>query len=914
MVNMTPLEMKEWYSTLDSEMASIPVSVAVRNGKTSGKSEGKAALELKQKQVWDDNDAVTAKRIIRSLSLQTSLKRPLYGQDGKPTKYMIALKNRGFDPSKQIPISEAISLSDFERLIRDSFNSCFKYEYWITDIFPVEKQVAAERDGCYYIVNYTTNPDGTLSWSEFTEAEWLIVPMDIVSVVENTISDFTMSSPIEVLTIPSHSSEVEVREGKNVIQWDIVVIRSGPSHNGWIWTPEVLQQSVQEGVYENAPMLNRTDFDHIKESEPASQVGFISNARFDPSDNTVKAKANWYSEYYPHYLDKKFRESIKNGESNKVMPEFSITGNVSLSRENVRQPIKINKIRSVDPVSEASSGGIAISIQEARNFNQQKKEQKMPRTAAAAAKIINMIEANKNLDALKKAVEADTTIDIAEGDLIDIVIGQLEVMAPELFADDPTFKDELMKNEKLLGKLLIMYMKKEEKVEPEHTPEPPPVPVQEAKKDDGVIKYLMDNILSNSGISEKSSQRIRSSFAGRKDNITVAEVQEAVNFYKELESDFSKSNDGVRITKDNADNLKSAVIDFFFQNVNDNSIRKDIREARGLPITVERRGTIRSLKDLYRLLSNDTNLTFGMDIAEAMDTGLATTLLTYGMQHRMLYEFQMSTMYQSFRSICNIIPRFDFKKNETVTTGGFANFATVPKSNTYPTLTQSGSSVENYTLIKRGGIFGIALEDIRNDDVNLVTTTPRDLGRYAARMLSAYVWALVTANGNLSDGEALISDAHNNKLTAALSSTTLKQAIGKLQAQTYPNSTDVMSTRPANLILSIDPSQQETGYQLITPAYGLNNAVASWTQKQGMGIIVNPHTTDTDDFYVVGDPNEISLIELAFLDGMEEPQIQNAQTEGVGAWFTQHEAQWRIFHAYNGAWTGYRGIVGSLVP
>lgn len=367
----------------------------------------------------------------------------------------------------------------------------------------------------------------------------------------------------------------------------------------------------------------------------------------------------------------------------------------------------------------------------------------------------------------------------------------------------------------------------------------------------------------------------------------------------------------VQITRDEIEKKKHLVNDFFSQDIRDTTERVKVAEACGGNLT--KRHTFISVHEFYRELTGDKDLTF--NIAEAMDTTISTAILIEGMQTRMLYSYNHAGAYKDWERIVRISPKKNFKKNEAIGAAGFTGYATKTKSSAFATITETGATKEEYSLLIRGGMFNLSYEDILNDDIDYVAGLPGRLGLYAARQVSAYMWNLVTSNPTLAADSISVFDnaTHANYLTDALADASLSTAIGLLQAQTHPNSTDKLLTIPRYLATSVNNSQRKTAYELTTRAYGANNTVASFAQAMDIIPIVNPHTTDTTDWYLFGDPNETPVIEAGFLFGNTEPEITPAMSAGVGDWFSKLDAQFQVQHCYNATWVSYKGAVGAIV-
>ena len=70
---------------------------------------------------------------------------------------------------------------------------------------------------------------------------------------------------------------------------------------------------------------------------------------------------------------------------------------------------------------------------------------------------------------------------------------------------------------------------------------------------------------------------------------------------------------------------------------------------------------------------------------------------------------------------------------------------------------------------------------------------------------------------------------------------------------------------------------------------------------------------DKNDWAVSADPNDIPTVEIAFLDGEEEPQVFIQDSPTQGSMFANDTITYKIRHIYGGNVLDYRGLYKAVV-
>lgn len=272
-----------------------------------------------------------------------------------------------------------------------------------------------------------------------------------------------------------------------------------------------------------------------------------------------------------------------------------------------------------------------------------------------------------------------------------------------------------------------------------------------------------------------------------------------------------------------------------------------------------------------------------------------------------------NSVEQTWRRICSIRPVSDFKtvtsyrltgvdQYEKVAPGGEIKHGTLA-ADTYT------NKADTYALM-----LSIDRQDIINDDLGAISTVPRKLGRGSGLKINDVFWTefmdngsfFTGARGNYQEGAAGLSVLGIAGLTAA-------EIL--FYNQTDPDGKPI-GTMPR--ILLVPPSLVAVGSALFKSAE-LRDTTASTKYPTA-----NPHagkfsvevarylsnSTYTGNsalaWYLLGDPQDLAVIEVALLNGQESPTVETAEAN-----FGVLGIQMRGYHDFGVAKQEYRGGMKS---
>lgn len=267
---------------------------------------------------------------------------------------------------------------------------------------------------------------------------------------------------------------------------------------------------------------------------------------------------------------------------------------------------------------------------------------------------------------------------------------------------------------------------------------------------------------------------------------------------------------------------------------------------------------------------------------------------------------------QNWRPIVSsVIPVNDFRTQRIDRLGGYGTLPAVNQGAPYQPLTSPGDEEVTYAITKRGGTEDLTLEMIANDDVRAIGNIPKRLGLAAARTLHNFVWDFLSTNPTLYDSVALFHATHANTTAVALSQANASTLRQKMRDQTaYGDTSDILSLVPKFLIV---PNElEELAFQICTSAVAIPSTAAGPSDTpnihQGLTPIVVDYLTDSNDWYMVADPDMCPTIEVGFYQGRQGPELFTQSDQSVGSMFNSDKLTYKIRHIYSGAVLDYRGF------
>ncbi len=229
---------------------------------------------------------------------------------------------------------------------------------------------------------------------------------------------------------------------------------------------------------------------------------------------------------------------------------------------------------------------------------------------------------------------------------------------------------------------------------------------------------------------------------------------------------------------------------------------------------------------------------------------------------------------QTFRPLVRPVSLADFKPVNRAQIGDAPALLEILEHGEYKSGTISDGKT-TYQLATYGRKFAITRQALINDDTDAFSRVPMMFGRKARVLESNLVWAQITSNPQMADGNDLFSSQHNNLETDGdvISVESLGRARASLRQQTSLDG-DFLNLSAAYLIV---PTGLETTADqfvtVVTPQAAGN--VNPFQNK--LQVIAEPRL-DADDplaWYVAASVQNVDIIELGYLEGEEGPMVES---------------------------------------
>lgn len=229
---------------------------------------------------------------------------------------------------------------------------------------------------------------------------------------------------------------------------------------------------------------------------------------------------------------------------------------------------------------------------------------------------------------------------------------------------------------------------------------------------------------------------------------------------------------------------------------------------------------------------------------------------------------------QTFRPLVRVVSLPDFKTVNRVQLGDAPAFLEIQEDGEYKSGTISDGK-ESYGLTTYGRKFAITRKALINDDTDAFARVPMMFGRKARVLESNLVWAQITSNPTMGDGNALFSAAHSNLQTDGdhISVVSLGRARAALRAQQSLDG-DYLNLAASYLIV---PTGLETkAEQFVTVIVPQQSGNVNPFQGR-LTVIAEPRldANSATAWYLAAGVNQVDIIELAYLEGAEGPMVES---------------------------------------
>lgn len=227
----------------------------------------------------------------------------------------------------------------------------------------------------------------------------------------------------------------------------------------------------------------------------------------------------------------------------------------------------------------------------------------------------------------------------------------------------------------------------------------------------------------------------------------------------------------------------------------------------------------------------------------------------------------------------------DFKPTKRVGLDAFPTLDEVAEGAEF-TFGTIGDMGETVVLATYGKMFAITRQTIINDDLDAFSRVPMKMGRAARRTVGDLVFAILTGNPNMSDGNALFSTAHSNLAgTGAVVSEASVNAGFTAMTTQKDRSKNATALNIVPRFLLAPPSKRAAVMQTLNSEYAPDDSAKSGSSKmpyaynttKGIATPIFDARLSGNAWYLLADPALFDTIEVSYLDGISTPFLEQQQ-------------------------------------
>lgn len=240
---------------------------------------------------------------------------------------------------------------------------------------------------------------------------------------------------------------------------------------------------------------------------------------------------------------------------------------------------------------------------------------------------------------------------------------------------------------------------------------------------------------------------------------------------------------------------------------------------------------------------------------------------------------------QAWRQIAKIRPASDYKTMTTYRLTGANKFEKVAANGEIKHGTLSELSYTNQVDIW-GKLLGIGEKEIRNDDLGAFTSASDELGRGAGDALNETFWTTWLDDSAFFPTDKSYANYDDGATDSVLSLAGLENANAIFATQTKPDGTP-MGIMPRILLVpfALWATAKNLMSGMVTAAAQSTATVTTENIWRGMFDVVPSVYLQSSAitgysataWYLLADPNNVAAIEVAFLDGIEAPQVETGE-------------------------------------
>jgi len=365
----------------------------------------------------------------------------------------------------------------------------------------------------------------------------------------------------------------------------------------------------------------------------------------------------------------------------------------------------------------------------------------------------------------------------------------------------------------------------------------------------------------------------------------------------------------VTVTRDEEDTRRARIVDGILARANvltgaaATAARQDNPAARQSLITLAEASLIRagvSTRDMTRDQIASRVL--------AVQTTSDFPILLESTIHRMVLAGYAPAQF-TWPRFCATGTLSDYRPHNRYHLGSFSDLKGVNEAGEYENGVMSDATKETITGKRKGRILQITPEVVVNDDLGAFSRPAGALGQAAGRTIEKDVYAVLALNAGLgpvmSDGKTLFHDDHGNIPTsAALAVGSIDAARQKMATQKDYGGNDYLSIVPALWLgpLSLGGAARSINAQEYDDEATKHQRKPNVVRGIFRDVVDTPYLSG-NPWYMFADPAIEPVIEVAFLDGVQTPTLEqekNFRTDGLA---------WKVVHRYGVGAVGWKGAI-----
>ena len=299
----------------------------------------------------------------------------------------------------------------------------------------------------------------------------------------------------------------------------------------------------------------------------------------------------------------------------------------------------------------------------------------------------------------------------------------------------------------------------------------------------------------------------------------------------------------------------------------------------------------------------------GMNELEMVKRAFTTStsdfpVLLENAMHKTLQNAYMAAP-DTWTRFCAVGSVTDFRAHNRYRLGSFGNLDSLGENSEFKNKAVPDGEKSSITATTKGNLINISRQVIINDDLGAFIGLAAMLGRAGRRTIEADVYALLASNPTMPDGIALFHSSHHNLAgTAAIPTVTSIEAARVAMAQQLDISgNDYLDLRPAVWLggMANGGSARVINDALYDPDTANKLQRPNMVRGLFRDVVDSPRITGTE-WYIFCDPLEAPVIEVAFLNGEQEPFLESMQG------FEVDGMQWKVRLDYGVAAIDFRGV------